>query len=233
MKIKGIQKITLIDYPNKIACTLFLFGCNFKCGFCHNPELVMKESSKDLDEKDILEFLNKRKDKLEGICITGGEPLLTLEKNFLKKIKEIGYLIKIDTNGSCPEKLKEIINEKLVDFIAMDIKSCKEDYEKVCSCKIDLQKIEESIKLIVDSDLDYEFRTTIVPDLHNKENIIKLSEEINKICSKPKKYCLQAFTNSGKFINTKYENEKNVSEKFLEEIKEAIKDYFEEVEIRV
>ncbi|HKL23166.1 MAG TPA: radical SAM protein, partial [Candidatus Nanoarchaeia archaeon] len=109
MKIKGIQKTTLIDYPGKIACTLFLFGCNFRCGFCHNPELVIKEEVQDIDEKEILNFLEKRKGKLEGVCITGGEPFLTLDKNFIKKIKEKGYFVKIDTNGSFPEKLKDFI----------------------------------------------------------------------------------------------------------------------------
>src|SRR4030043_765294 len=105
MKIAGIEKITLIDYPGKIACTIFLYGCNFKCKFCHNPELVVLPIEKEIPEQEILDFLKKRKNQLEGVCITGGEPLLTLEKNFLKRIKELGYEIKIDTNGSFPEKL--------------------------------------------------------------------------------------------------------------------------------
>ena len=233
MQIKGIQKLTLIDYPGKIACTIFLFGCNFKCGFCHNPELVLKENSKDLDEKEILEFLKKRKDKLEGVCITGGEPLLTLKKTFLKKIKKLGYLIKLDTNGSDPKKLKELIDAKLIDFIAMDIKSCEKDYEKVANAKVNLNKIKKSIKLICESKLDYEFRTTIVPELHDEKNIIQLSKELNKICKKPKKYCLQGFNNAGKFIEAAYIKKANVSETYLKKIKNQIEKYFQKIEIRI
>jgi len=233
MKIKGIQKTTLIDYPNKIACTLFLFGCNFRCGFCHNPELVLKEEGGDIVKSEILEFLEKRKEYLDGVCITGGEPLLTLEKEFLRKIKEKGYLIKIDTNGSFPEKLKEFIEENLVDFISMDIKSGKEKYSEVAGIKVDNSKIEESIKLISNLE-NYEFRTTILRDIHDDKEIKKIALWLNELIGKkPKKYALQGFKNKGKVLSKLFENEKDVSEEYLENLKKIIKDDFEEVEVRV
>ena len=233
MIIKGIQKFTLIDYPGKIACTLFLFGCNFRCGFCHNPELVLFPLDRDYTEEEILLFLESRKGQLEGVCFTGGEPLLTIKKNFLQKIKEMGYLVKIDTNGSNSEKLKELIERGLVDFISIDIKSDKKSYDLVSGVNVDLEKIENSIKLIVDSGLDYEFRTTIIEETHTKEMINSLGKWIYSIRKNVKKIYLQGFKNSGKFLDKQFLKKKNTSEKYLEGLKKIIKDYFEEVEIRV
>lgn len=222
MKIKYIEKTSLVDYPGKIACTLFFFGCNFKCGFCYNPELVIEEKTFDLTEKEILDFLEKRKNQLEGVCLTGGEPLISLEKDFLKKIKNFGYSIKIDTNGSFPEKLKEFLEENLVDYVAMDIKGIKEDYEKITNSKIGLRKIEESMK-IVSSLKNYEFRTTFVPRFHNEEKIIEEIKWINSVIKKKiKNFALQGFKNFGKFIDMDFKNERNANEKELNYIKEKI-----------
>ncbi len=231
MKICGLQKTTLIDYPKKIACTIFLYGCNFRCGFCHNPELVTEENNNVFSEEDILEFLDKRKKYLEGVCITGGEPFLTLEKNFLREIKKREYLIKIDTNGSFPERLKEIIDEGLVDFVAMDIKASKENYGKTINADIPIEKIEESIKLISKLE-NYEFRTTVVDGMHDIEEMKKIARWLNELIGKPKKYSLQGFKNSGKVLDEKFKDKKNTSEKFLKEIQEEIKGSFEEIEIR-
>ncbi len=233
MKISGLQKTTLIDYPGKIACTIFLYGCNFNCGFCYNSELVNGKISEHFSEEKILEFLKKKKGKIDAVCITGGEPMLSLEKDFVKKIRELGYLIKIDTNGSIPEKLKEFIDEKLVDYIAMDIKNSKEKYESTISSKIDIKKIEESIKLIYNFE-KYEFRTTIVPLLHTKEDIISIGKWISSILQnkKPKKYYLQGFKNEGIFIDQKYSETPNTREKFLYELKEEVKPFFERVMVR-
>lgn len=232
MKIKSLQKTTLIDYPGKIACTIFLFGCNFRCGFCHNPELVIKEEIKDISEKEVLDFLEKRKKYLDGVCITGGEPLMTLEKSFLKEIKNLGYKIKVDTNGSFPEKLREFIEEELIDFVSMDIKSSKEKYKELSNSEVDLEKIEDSIKII--SDLkEYEFRTTILEKFHTKEDIEKLSKWVYEITGKkPKKFVLQGFKNNGKFVDSSFNMEKNTSERHLNELKHISEDYFEKVEIR-
>ncbi len=232
MKLKGLQKTTMIDYPGKIACTLFLFGCNFRCGFCHNPELVLNDDKKDLTDGEVLDFLEKRKEYLDGICITGGEPLLTLEKEFLKKIKEKGYEIKIDTNGSYPEKLREILGENLVDFVAMDIKSSKEKYNEITGVEVNMEKIEESIKIISGLE-DYEFRTTIIRDFHDAKEIEDMARWVNEVAGKkPKKFALQGFKNNGKFISKVFENEKDVQEEELSELKEKIKNYFEEIEVR-
>ncbi|MFW6233245.1 MAG: anaerobic ribonucleoside-triphosphate reductase activating protein [Nanoarchaeota archaeon] len=234
MKICGLQKTTLIDYPGKIACTIFLYGCNFRCGFCHNPELVIKENNNIISENEVLDFLEKRKKYLEGVCITGGEPLISLNKDFLRKIKQKGYLIKLDTNGSFPEKLKDFINNNLIDFISMDIKSSKENYSLITNAKININDIEESIKLILNSNLDYELRTTIVDDFHDKSELRKMSLWLNEITGKkPKKFVLQGFNNNGKFINNKYELKADISEIYLNELKNEITDFFEIIEIRV
>lgn len=233
MKITGFQKLTLIDYPNRVACTLFLQGCNFKCGFCYNPELVLEDNGEIYSPEKILEFLKKRQIYLDGICITGGEPLLTLEINFLKQIKELGYDIKIDTNGSFPEKLKEIIESGLVDYVAMDVKGSKEDYEKITNSEVDISKIEESIKLISEMK-DYEFRTTVIEKYHGAEEVEKIGKWLNTVCGKkPKKYCIQGFKNKGKFVDASFEKEQDVEEDYLIALKKVAEPYFEEVDIRV
>ncbi|MCK5616487.1 anaerobic ribonucleoside-triphosphate reductase activating protein [Candidatus Pacearchaeota archaeon] len=231
--VKGLQKVTLIDYPKKIACTIFLFGCNFKCGFCHNPELVIGNPKDNYSEEEILEFLENRKNSLDGVCITGGEPLINIEKDFLKKIKKMGFFIKIDTNGSFPEKLYELIDEKLIDFVAMDIKSSPENYEKITNSYVNLKNLEKSIKLI--SSLPaYEFRTTILPNIHDEDELEKIVEWLeNTIEKQPKRFVLQGFKNQGKFIDQSYAKEKDVTQKYLEKLKSKIENCFEEVEIRV
>jgi len=234
MNIAGIQKVSLIDYPEKIACTIFLHGCNFKCGFCHNPELVLFESEQKFSEQEVLDYLELRKKYLDGVCITGGEPLMTLDKNFLKKIKEMGYDIKIDTNGCFPEKLKELIDEKLVDFVAMDIKAGKENYRKITDAETDLEKIEKSIKLISDKIWDYEFRTTVIEGFHDENEMEKISFWLKEIAGrKPRKFVLQGFKNQGKLIGEKYLNKKNSSKEYIYKLKDKIKNYFENVEVRV
>ncbi len=234
MKICGLQKVTLIDYPGKIACTLFLFGCNFRCGFCHNPELVLNNiSSEKFEEKEILEYLASREKYLEGVCITGGEPLISLEETFLREIKKFGYSIKIDTNGSFPEKLEEFISNHLVDFVAMDVKNSPEKYFLTTGVNVDINKIEKSLKLISSLE-NYEFRTTVVEKLHNEEDILEIAKWLNKVIGKkPKRYILQGFKKENKLLDDKFLNVKNTGELFLEKIKDKIKDYFEEVEIRI
>lgn len=232
MKIAGIQKLTLIDYPDKIACTIFLHGCNFQCGFCHNPELVIGQVEESLTETEVLSFLSKRRKYLDGVCITGGEPLLNLKKDFLKQIKEMGYLIKLDTNGSLPDRLKEVLN--LIDFVAMDIKSSKDKYNWVTNSGVEIDSIEESIKLIAESGLDYEFRTTIVEDIHNSDEVVKICEWLNEIVGgKPKKYVLQGFKNFGKFIDEKYNLVPSMRDDFVYKLREVAEEFFEEVEVRV
>jgi pyruvate formate lyase activating enzyme len=232
--IKGLQKLTLIDYPGKIACTVFLFGCNFRCGFCHNPELVVKPNPETYSEEEVLDFLEKRKEQLNGICFTGGEPLLTLKKDFVKKIKKLGYFVKIDTNGSNPKKLKEFLENKLVDYIAMDLKASPEKYSSVINTKAPIKKLEESIKLIIKSKIDYEFRTTILKRFHDKEELEKIGKWIIKLTKgkKPKKYFLQGFVNKGKLIDEDFRSEPNVYENYLKELKPVAEEFFGKVGIR-
>lgn len=234
MKILGLQKTTLIDYPEKVACTIFLFGCSFRCGFCHNPELVLEPKGTEYSREEILIFLKKRKKFLEAVCFTGGDPLMTLEKDFVKEIKDLGYLIKIDTNGSFPEKLKEFIDEGLVDFVAMDVKTSKEDYSSVVGVDVDIKKIEKSMKIISKLE-NYEFRTTIIEGVHTPEKVEEMIKWVYEtIGKKLKNYSLQGFKKSEKMIDTeKYSKKKDTTEKYLKELKERINKYVDNLEIKI
>lgn len=178
MLLGGLQKLTLIDYPGKIAAAVFTAGCNFRCPFCHNPELVLPEQIKKQSKISLFnffDFLKSRRSQLEGVCITGGEPTLHQDlPDFIKRIKDLGFLVKLDTNGSHPKVLSQLIQNHLIDTIAMDIKSSAERYVQACGVKCDLNIIERSIRLIQTSGLDYIFRTTVVPDLVNKTDIKKI-----------------------------------------------------------
>ncbi len=168
MEIGGFQKFSLIDYPGSISAVVFTRGCNFRCPFCHNPELVLPEFYSDtLDPEEILGFLEKRIGKLESVTITGGEP--TIQKGlipFMEKLKGMGYMIKLDTNGTKPEIIGRIVEKNLADFIAMDIKAPLESYSRISGVSVDLSAIEKSISIILDSGKKYQFRTTLDPALH-------------------------------------------------------------------
>jgi pyruvate formate lyase activating enzyme len=237
MKIKALQKTTLIDYPGKIACTLFLYGCNFRCGFCHNPELVLEnlegDYSVEYSNDEILDFLKKRRKYLDGVCITGGEPLIDIDIDFLKKIKKLGYKIKIDTNGSFPEKIEKLIKKKLVNFISMDVKASRERYKDVVNAQVNLENIEKSMKLISGLD-DYEFRTTVIEGFHEKKEIRHIIKWISSVIDgKIKIFCLQGFKNKGKLVDKNFAKYKNTSEEFLQDLKKMIMPYCEEVFVRV
>lgn len=197
MKILGFQKLSLLDYPEKVACVIFTGGCNFCCPFCHNASLVNQKVD-CIDENEIFDYLIKRKKMLDGVCITGGEPLLQKDiEVFIKKIKALGFLVKLDTNGSFPNKLKNLVENKLVDYVAMDIKNCKDKYAQTCGVKnMRLDNIEESVNYLLNGKVEYEFRTTIVKDFHTKQDILKIAQSIKKA----KKYYLQGFVDSGDVI---------------------------------
>jgi pyruvate formate lyase activating enzyme len=224
MLIGGLQKLTLIDYPGKISCTVFTVGCNFDCAFCHNPELVDPNKIKNqpiISEKDFFEFLGTRQGVLEGVCITGGEPTLQPDlPDFIGRIKELGFSVKLDTNGSNPDVLKNLFNKNMIDYIAMDVK----EPLQASSFKI---QVSRSIEIIKNSGLDYEFRTTVVPSLHSKEDIIKIAQEL----SPAKKYFLQQFYPS-KTLNPDFQKEKSYPIEELKELCQAIKPYFEHCELR-
>ncbi len=228
MKIGGFQKTTLLDYPEHVSAIIWTVGCNFHCPFCYNTGLVYEES--DLfSEVEILSFLDKRKGFLEALTISGGEPFLQKDlKEFCKKVKDLGYKIKIDTNGTFPDKLKEMINEGLVDYVSMDIKAPKDKYSKLAGVNADLKKIEKSIEIIKNSGIDYEFKTTIVPNFLEEEDIIELSKWIKG----SKKYYLQQFKNDIPVISSELEKFQPYSEEYLENILKKVKPYFSKCKLR-
>jgi pyruvate formate lyase activating enzyme len=231
MKIGGLQKLTLIDFPGKVACTVFLSGCNFRCPFCYSPELVLPEKIKNnpgISEREFFNFLKERKNLLEGITICGGEPSSDKKlPGFAKKIKKMGFSVKLDTNGSNPEMLEKLIGEKLIDYVAMDIKGPKEKYGQIAGTKIDLGKIQKSIDILKEGKVDYEFRSTIIPSLHAKEDVIEMAKWIKGA----KRYYLQAFLPE-KTIDPEFEKMKPYPRDFLLEIKKAISPLFETCRVR-
>lgn len=199
MLIKGLQKTTLLDFPGKVACTVFTGGCNFKCPFCHNASLVISPDMSDIiPENEFFSFLNKRRGILDGVCITGGEPLLQNGiEDFIIKIRELGFAVKLDTNGSYPDRLKAILDRGLVDYVAMDIKNQKEKYSLTCGTEVDTEKISLSISLLMNGNIPYEFRTTVVRELHTPQDI----GEIGKWICGAERYYLQSFTDSRDIIS--------------------------------
>jgi pyruvate formate lyase activating enzyme len=198
MLIKGLQKTTLLDFPGRVACTVFTGGCNFRCPFCHNASLVTKlDDAPDIPEQEVLSYLSKRKGILDGVCITGGEPLLQPDIiSFLEKIKKLNLLIKIDTNGSRAEILEKIISLGLADYIAMDIKNSFDKYAMTCGLNTIPENTDKSIDLIMNCGIPYEFRTTVVKELHDPDDIQKIAERIKGANG----YFLQGFIDSGNVI---------------------------------
>jgi pyruvate formate lyase activating enzyme len=197
MLIGGFQKMTMLDYPTKIACTIFTHGCNLRCPFCHNARLVINEPDL-IDENEILSYINKRRGVLDGVCISGGEPMLQCDLfDFMKKVKDMGMLIKLDTNGCFPDKLSEAISSGLVDYVAMDIKNCREKYAQTAGLeKLDISKIEKSVEILMSGKVDFEFRTTVTKELHTPADFIKIGEWIKG----NEKYYIQGFIDSGELI---------------------------------
>ena len=196
MKINGFQKLTLLDFPNKTACTIFTPGCNFRCPFCHNALLVTEiNENYNIEDSEIFDYLSKRQGLLDGVCITGGEPLIQdgIEE-FIKKIKDMGYLVKLDTNGSRPERLSSLINNGLLDYVAMDVKNSIPHYGKTIGIEgFDCTSIIDSINLLLESKIDFEFRTTVVREFHTKDDLAEVCE----IVKDAPNYYLQQFVDSG------------------------------------
>lgn len=199
MKISGFQKITLLDYPGLVACTVFVGGCNFRCPFCHNAEIVTSLPETSFSEEEILDYIGKRRGVLDGVCVTGGEPLLYGETlDFLRKIKETGLKVKLDTNGSFPDRLAEAVGLGLVDHVAMDVKNTVGKYSLTSGAKVDTDKILQSISFLISSGISYEFRTTVVREFHTEEDIVEISE----VLKGAKVWYLQQFVDSGNLIGS-------------------------------
>ena len=200
MKIFGLQKLTLLDYPGKMAAILFVGGCNFRCPFCHNSDLVLlSEGVREITEDEIFSFLSKRKNILDGVVISGGEPLLYEETLCLmKKIKELGYFVKLDTNGSFPERLKRAVKEGLCDYVAMDIKNSKEKYAITCGKEnFDISSVEESVDFLKEGNVPYEFRTTVTRELHTSDDMKKIGGWIQGA----DKYFIQPYRDSEQVLS--------------------------------
>ena len=200
MHIGGMQKLTLLDYPGKVACTVFLSGCNLRCPYCHNPGLVLPDqiNAPGMPEADVVSILGQRKGKLDGVCITGGEPTLQPElPEFLEKLRDFGYAIKLDTNGTNPGMLKGLLHDGLLDYVAMDIKNSPQRYAETCGGVDILSKVQESVLLLQDSPTDYEFRTTVCKPLHTEKEM----EEIGRWLKGAKRYFLQPFVDSGNLVS--------------------------------
>ena len=201
MQIHGFQKMTMLDYPGRVACTLFTAGCNFRCPFCHNALLVTEiDGAATYDIEEIFAYLEKRSGILDGVAITGGEPLMNRDiPDLLKRIKDLGYAVKLDTNGSYPELLKQLVEQKLVDYVAMDIKNSKEKYALTVGLPhLDLRPIEESVAFLLSGKVDFEFRTTVVKELHTEKDIAAIADWI----AGAPRYFLQNFQPSEHMIGS-------------------------------
>ena len=240
MIIAGLQKTTLIDYPGKLACVVFLAGCNFRCPWCYSSELVLPlkiVKQPRISEQEFFNFLNQRKGLLEGVVICGGEPTINKElSKFIEKIKNLGYSVKLDTNGSNPEMLKKLVDAKLIDYVAMDIKTTQNSklktqkllYESIMMEGITIDRIKESVDFLKNGNLDFEFRTTVVPTIHTKEDF----SEIAKWIGGPNiKYYLQNFR-AEKTIDPEFEKIAPFKKQFLEKIVKEISPYFKDCRLR-
>lgn len=232
MVIKGLQKTTLLDYPGKVAATVFLGGCNMRCPFCHNMDIVKPdiEDEGDYSVSEILDFLKSRKGILDGVCITGGEPTINPDlPDFIARVKELGYSVKLDTNGTNPDMVKSLVQNGLIDYVAMDIKSSPAMYEAASGTDgIKLVNIKETVDYLIgvkSGDFDYEFRTTVVDAFHNRE----VMEDIGKLIKGAGKYYLQGF------VDSEYVPDHSLKEVSKEELSEFVKimsAYVKKAEIR-
>jgi len=232
MIIGGLQRTTLLDYPGKIACIVFLAGCNFRCPWCYSSELVLPikiAKQPRVSEKEVFDFLRERQGKLDGVVICGGEPTINKELvSFIEKIKVLGYTVKLDTNGTNPQMLKDLVLRKMVDYVAMDIKTTKEKYKVVFSEAKNINNIEESVDFLKQGLVDFEFRTTVVPNIHTKDDFIDIAKWIG---GKNIKYYLQNFVPQ-KTIDPNYEKIRSYSNQWLLDVVKEISPYFKECKSR-
>ncbi len=203
MLILGLTKTTLLDYPGHVSATVFTGGCNFRCPFCHNGQMVLNPAGMEkISENEVMEHLSRRKNVLEGVCITGGEPTIHSDlPEFIAKIKELGYLVKLDTNGTHPAMLNELIESSMIDYVAMDIKNSFTKYADTASCNESMLKdIANSIDILLSGKVDYEFRTTVIKELHTEEDFLQIDEMIKGA----KRYFIQSYVESDNVIQKRF-----------------------------
>ncbi|OQA43375.1 MAG: molybdenum cofactor biosynthesis protein A [Parcubacteria group bacterium ADurb.Bin305] len=231
MLIGGFIKTSVVDYPSKVACTIFTLGCNFRCPFCHNPELVLENLTSQqplISEEEVLGFLKNRKGLIEGVCVSGGEPTLQPDLiNFIKQIKALGYFIKLDTNGSRSDILIRLINDGLIDYVAMDIKAPLEKYNFVTNSRFLISNVQKSLQFLKTSQIDYEFRTTLTPKFLNHDDILRIVELIKPA----QKYFLQRFC-AVKILDPTLKDQKLWTEDEMQSLVREIKPYFQQCELR-
>lgn len=228
MKIFGLQKLTLLDFPGRVACTVFTGGCNFRCPFCHNASLVLPDSApEEIDQRELMSFLDKRRGLLDGVCVTGGEPLIHADiDSFLAEIKARGYAVKLDTNGSFPDRLQRIMSEGLADYVAMDIKSSPRGYASAAGMEnLDFTAVAESVHILKSGDVPFEFRTTVVREIHDKSDF----EEIGRWLAGGEPYYLQGFVDSG---TTLRDGLHACSKEEMLELAEVVRPYIPSVSLR-
>ena len=230
MIIGGLVKFSLNDYPGKTSAVVFTRGCNFRCRYCHNPELVLPEKYvAEIPLADVYSFLESRKGQLDAVDVTGGEPIQHSDlSEMLKKIKEMGFLVKLDTNGSNPEMLKKFLKEENVDYIAMDIKAPFEDYKKITGVPVDIEKIKKSINLIINSGLSHEFRTTVAKSLTNFDDLRKIAKSIEGADN----YFLQRFVSARKLNDESLANEMSYSEEELKGLATGLSSFVKHCGVR-
>lgn len=229
MIIGGLQKFSLIDYPGKTSAIIFTTGCNFRCKYCHNPELVIPEQYVDsLSTEGVYDFLESRRGKLDAVCITGGEPTQHEDlRDMIERVKEMGFLVKLDSNGSRPEVLQEFIDSQIIDYIAMDIKAPLGDYSKIMGWKIPTEKLQKSIDIIMNSGISYEFRTTIVKSLTSKDDLRKIAETV----AGAENYYLQKFIPT-KLVDSTLNKDISYTEDELKELAVELKKYVVNCSVR-
>lgn len=226
MDISGLQKTTLLDYPGQVACTVFLAGCNLRCPFCHNASLVLEAPTPQMTEAEFFAFLKKRRGILDGVCITGGEPTLRPDlPEFIQKIRELGFRVKLDTNGTNPAVLGHLLEEKMVDYVAMDIKNSPERYRQTCGGIDVLERVQQSAALLMNSGCAYEFRTTCVHPLHDE----KAMAEIGQWLAGAKSYYLQNFVDSGSLVGA---GVSGLDSATMEALRQAVLPYIENTYLR-
>ncbi|MBI2138056.1 anaerobic ribonucleoside-triphosphate reductase activating protein [Candidatus Woesearchaeota archaeon] len=231
MIIKGFQPLTLLDFPGQLAAIVFTAGCPWRCPYCYNKPLATNSTKlPEISQEDIFSFLGTRKGKLDGVVITGGEPTIHKDlPDFIKKIKALGFLVKLDTNGTNPKMLKELVDDKLLDYIAMDIKASPSGYAIAAGAKADIEAIKETAKLMMGSGVEYEFRTTSLPAIVKESDFLEIAAWIRGA----KKYCLQQFKPMGDLMDTSFYKEQAYSEKDLNDFRELLRPFFGKIEIRL
>lgn len=227
MHIAGLQKMTLLDFPERIACTVFLPGCNLRCPFCHNASLVLPEREKDsISENELFEFLSSRRKKLDGVCVTGGEPTLYIDlPDLLGRIKDMGFQVKLDTNGTSPKMLRQIIDAGLCDYVAMDIKNSPSKYTATCGGIDVLENVQESAAILMTGKIDYEFRTTVMHPFHAPEDLIAIGRWLKGA----KRYYIQNFVDSGDLLSSGSEA---LTENEMKELLMAVQEYIPSAKLR-